>query len=73
VRGLYVKTFGNWLRAKRRGEKHAIKFPALIPITINQVSGRLRHVPPTARGTKSTPLAGKGHQFIMGAACTTQA
>jgi len=38
---------------------------------INQVSSRLRHAPPTARGTESTPLAGKGHQFLMGAVGTT--
>ena len=32
--GLNAKTFGNWLRAKRRGNKPALKSPALIPVTI---------------------------------------
>ncbi|MBK6618317.1 MAG: hypothetical protein IPG31_08120 [Nitrosomonas sp.] len=31
--GLNAKTFGNWLRAHRRG-RDDIKLPALIPVTI---------------------------------------
>ncbi|SCZ86126.1 hypothetical protein NSMM_490015 [Nitrosomonas mobilis] len=30
-------------------------------------------LPPTAQEAKFTPIAGKSHQFLMGAACTTQA
>ncbi|SCZ87089.1 IS66 family insertion sequence element accessory protein TnpA [Nitrosomonas mobilis] len=42
--GLNAKTFGNWLRAKRRGEKHAIKSPALIPVTVKPAAGLVESV-----------------------------
>jgi hypothetical protein len=40
---------------------------------IDQVGGGLRHAPGAAGGTKSTPLAGKGHELFMGAVGATQA
>ncbi|MBK6618497.1 MAG: IS66 family insertion sequence element accessory protein TnpB [Nitrosomonas sp.] len=48
--GLNAKTFGNWLRAHRRG-RDDIKLPALIPVTIKPAAASVEVLQLRCRGT----------------------
>ncbi|MCP4410734.1 MAG: hypothetical protein GY807_23940 [Gammaproteobacteria bacterium] len=40
---------------------------------IHQAGSRLCYAPSAAGGTKSAPLTGEGHKFLVDAVCATQA